>query len=71
MKKLISRDENPPIVVMWCVANEASTMEENAHAYFKELIEETRKWDDRPLMNVNLILIEPQKCFVSSLVDVM
>ncbi|SDI13732.1 hypothetical protein SAMN05216352_10532 [Alteribacillus bidgolensis] len=46
-------------------------MEENAHAYFKELIEETRKWDDRPLMNVNLILIEPQKCFVSSLVDVM
>ena len=71
MKRLIERDQNHPSVVIWCVANEASTMEENARPYFKEIIEEVRRLDSRPIMNVNLMLIEPEKCQVSDLVDVI
>ncbi|MGY4691629.1 beta-glucuronidase [Salibacterium sp. K-3] len=71
MKQLITRDKNHPSVVMWCVANEASTMEANAYDYFKELTAETRSLDDRPIMNVNLMLIDPGQCVVSPLVDVI
>lgn len=71
MKDLIRRDKNHPSVVIWCVANEASTMEKKAGEYFKTLIEEIRKEDSRPIMNVNLMLIEPGKCEVSKYVDII
>ncbi|WZL80626.1 beta-glucuronidase [Vallitaleaceae bacterium 9-2] len=70
-KEMIARDKNHPSVVMWSLANEASTMEEKAEPYFKTLVEATRKMDDRPLLNVNLMLIEPGKCNVSKYFDVI
>lgn len=70
-KELIARDKNHPCVVMWSLANEASVMEPNAGKYFKELVEETRKLDDRPLINVNIMLAEPGKCHVSKYFDVI
>ncbi|MDQ0338264.1 beta-glucuronidase [Caldalkalibacillus uzonensis] len=70
-RDMIRRDKNHPCVVMWSLANEASTMEENAEPYFRKLVDETRKLDDRPLMIVNLMLIEPKKCRVSKLFDVI
>ncbi|WP_147803644.1 beta-glucuronidase [Alkalicoccus halolimnae] len=71
MEMLIRRDRNHPSVVMWCVANEASTMEEKAGAYFEPIINKVRELDSRPVMNVNLMLIEPEKCQVSKMVDVI
>lgn len=70
-KELIARDKNHPSVIMWSLANEASTMEPNSEKYFETLVSETRKIDDRPLMNVNLMLIEPGKCRVSKYFDVI
>lgn len=70
-KELIARDKNRPSVVMWSLANEASVMEPNAEKYFKSLVDETRKLDDRPLMNVNIMLAEPGKCYVSKLFDIV
>ncbi|SMP50756.1 beta-glucuronidase [Anoxynatronum buryatiense] len=69
--EMIARDKNHPSVVMWSLANEASVMEPRAEAYFKELAEAARKMDDRPLLNVNLMLIEPGKCNVSKYFDVV
>ncbi len=70
-REMISRDKNHPSVVMWSLSNEASVMEPNAEKYFKTLVETTRKLDDRPLLNVNLMLIEPGKCHVSKYFDVI
>jgi beta-glucuronidase len=70
-KELIARDKNYPSVVMWSLANEASTTEAKAGEFFKKLVEKTREMDDRPLLNVNLMLIEPGKCNVSKLFDVI
>lgn len=70
-KELIARDKNHPCVVMWSLANEASVMEPKAGEYFKELVKETRKLDDRPLINVNIMLAEPGKCHVSKYFDVI
>ncbi len=70
-KELIARDKNHPSVIMWSLSNEASTMEPKAEEYFKNLVEEVRKADDRPLFNVNLMLIEPGKCNVSKYFDVI
>ena len=68
---MIKRDKNHPCVVMWSLANEASTTEPNAESYFKKLVEETRKLDSRPLMNVNIMLTEPGKCKVSKYFDIV
>lgn len=70
-KEMINRDKNHPSIVMWSLANEASVMEPNAKNYFKRLVRETRKLDDRPLLNVNLMLIEPNGCKVSEYFDVI
>ncbi|SCX99712.1 beta-glucuronidase [Alkaliphilus peptidifermentans] len=70
-REMIARDKNHPSVVMWSLANEASVMEPKAESYFQKLVEETRKIDDRPLLNVNLMLIEPGKCNVSKYFDVI
>lgn len=71
LQRLIERDRNHPSVIMWSLSNEASTMEPEAEVYYKDLVELVRKLDDRPIMNVNLMLIEPEKCFVSKLVDII
>lgn len=71
VKEMIKRDKNHPCVVMWSLANEASTTEPNAESYFKKLVEETRKLDSRPLMNVNIMLTEPGKCKVSKYFDIV
>src|SRR5690625_2340861 len=71
MRQLINRDKNHPSVIMWSIANEASTMEAGAKHYFKPIVEEVRSLDSRPIMNVNLMLIQPEECIVSDLVDVI
>ncbi len=70
-KEMIARDKNHPAVVMWSLSNEASVMEPKAEVYFEKLVTETRKVDDRPLINVSLMLIEPGKCKVSKFFDVI
>ncbi|MBX0356843.1 beta-glucuronidase [Halobacillus sp. Nhm2S1] len=71
LKELIYRDWNHPSVVMWSISNEASTMEKEAEPYFKSLIQMVRELDNRPVMNVNLMLIEPERCVVSKHCDVI
>lgn len=54
MTELISRDRNHPSVVMWSIANEPSSWEENARTYFKDVIEAVRKLDShRPVTMVS------------------
>lgn len=69
--EMIMRDKNHPCVVMWSLANEASVMEIKAATYFETLVNHTRKLDDRPLTNVNLMLINPGECQVSKYFDVI
>lgn len=70
-KEMIARDKNHPSVVMWSLSNEASVMEPNAENYFERLVTETKEMDDRPLLNVSLMLINPGKCNVSKFFDVI
>ena len=54
MTELISRDRNHPSVVMWSIANEPSSWEENARTYFKDIIDTVRKLDaHRPVTMVS------------------
>lgn len=54
MTELISRDRNHPSVVMWSIANEPSSWEENARTYFKDIIDTVRKLDShRPVTMVS------------------
>ncbi len=71
LEKLIERDQNHPSVIMWSISNEASTMEPEAEEYFLPLVDLVRKLDKRPIMNVNLMLIEPERCVVSKHMDVI
>ena len=51
---MYNRDKNHPCVMMWSVANEAATHEEEAVPYFKEVIETMRSLDDtRPVTMVH------------------
>lgn len=50
LKELIQRDFNNPSVIMWSVANEATTDREEARSYFKALADLVRSLDDtRPV----------------------
>jgi len=70
IRELIQRDKNHPSVVMWSVANEATTYEKKALPYFKKVVEEVRKLDPtRPVTIVNSS--SPDKCKVSHLFDVI
>jgi beta-glucuronidase len=70
IKEMIDRDKNHPSVVMWSVANEAATFEEEAEEYFKKVIEETRKLDPtRPVTLVESTSYKDTK--VSKYVDVI
>ncbi|MFN3698646.1 MAG: beta-glucuronidase, partial [Dictyoglomus sp.] len=70
MRELISRDKNHPCIVMWSIANEAATYEEEAEEYFKRVIEETRKLD--PTRPVTIVESSgPDETKVSKYVDVI
>ncbi|MEI6055084.1 MAG: beta-glucuronidase [Lentisphaerota bacterium] len=71
LRRLVKRDKNHPSVIMWSISNEASTMEPACEDYFRRLCEVVRSIDKRPLINVDIMLIEPGKCFVSKYVDVI
>jgi len=50
MREFIARDKNRPSVILWSVANEAASYEEDAYPYFEELISTTRQADPtRPI----------------------
>ncbi|XP_065054436.1 beta-glucuronidase-like [Rhopilema esculentum] len=50
MEELVHRDKNHPSVVMWSVANEPKSQYQIAEAYFRSVIEYTRKLDpNRPV----------------------
>ncbi|MFC1762307.1 beta-glucuronidase [Planctomycetota bacterium] len=50
LQELIERDRNSPSVIMWSVANEATTDREDAKTYFKALADLTRDLDStRPI----------------------
>lgn len=71
LRRLVKRDKNHPSVIMWYISNEASTMEPASEDYFRRLCEVVRSMDKRPLINVDIMLIEPGKCFVSKYVDIV
>lgn len=53
LTELYQRDKNHPCVIMWSVANEAQTQDENAPAYFAEVAAHIRALDaTRPIVNV-------------------
>lgn len=70
VKDLIARDKNHPSVVMWSLANEPVTYEDEALSYFSKLVEETRKLDPtRPITIVENTEAERSK--VAHLFDVI
>ena len=69
-RELIDRDKNHPCVVMWSVANEATTYEDGALPYFKRVVEEVRRLDaSRPVTIVEYSF--PEECKVAQLFDVI
>lgn len=70
VRELIDRDKNHPCVVMWSVANEATTYEDGALPYFKRVVEEVRLLDSsRPVTIVQYSF--PEECKVAQLFDVV
>lgn len=67
---LIARDKNHPSVVMWSLANEASTFQDEAVPYFRQLADTARRLDpQRPITIVQWPL--PDKCKVAQFFDVI
>lgn len=73
MDELIQRDKNHPCVVMWSVANEPASWEDNARPYFKDVIDATRRFDPtRPITMVSYGFPYGERtCQVSDMVDVI
>ncbi|SUT92435.1 beta-galactosidase/beta-glucuronidase [[Actinobacillus] rossii] len=73
IRELIQRDKNYACVVMWSIANEASTAEEGAYEYFEPLFKLARELDpqNRPCCFVNLLLATPETDVVAPLTDVI
>lgn len=70
LTELYQRDKNHPCVIMWSVANEARTREENAVKYFTEVAKHIRSLDKtRPIANVMVENVDLDK--VSHLFDVL
>ena len=62
LTELYERDKNHPCVIMWSVANEAQTKDENAVQYFTEIVTHVRNLDKtRPVVNVLYDTIEDDK----------
>ncbi|RAV04096.1 beta-glucuronidase [Paenibacillus sp. YN15] len=67
---MIARDKNHPSIVMWSLANEAATFQEEAVPYYKEVSDLARKLDaSRPITIVEWAL--PDKCQVAQMFDVI
>jgi len=70
LKDMYARDKNHPSVVMWSVANEAATYEENSVPYFTKVIDEMRGLDNtRPITMVHTSPGEADR--ISHLLDVI
>lgn len=70
LSELYQRDKNHPCVIMWSVANEARTREENALHYFTEVASHIRALDNtRPITNVMVEKVDLDR--VSHLFDVI
>ncbi len=69
IRELVARDAHHPSVVMWSVANEASTYEPASRAYFERCVELFRSLDDRPLTLPQSS--NPEECRVQDLLDVV
>ena len=70
LTELYERDKNHPCVIMWSVANEARTSEENALAYFSDVVAHIRALDDtRPIANVMVEGVDEDR--VSQLFDIL
>lgn len=73
MQDLIDRDKNHPCVVMWSIANEPSSWEDNARLYFKDIIDAVRSADPhRPVTMVSYAFpYGSRKDKVADLLDVV
>jgi beta-glucuronidase len=70
--ELVARDKNHPSVVLWSIANEPDTLQNEARDYFAPLAAATRELDPtRPVAFVNFMLATPDRCVVSDLFDVL
>jgi beta-glucuronidase len=69
IRELVTRDRNHPSIVMWSVANEASTYEPASREYFKRCIELFRELDDRPVTLAQSS--SANECQVQDLLDVV
>ncbi len=69
IEQLMERDKNHPSVVMLSVSNESATHEENARAYFSDVIAYARSVTDLPITIVEYTQVE--NCKVGDLVDVI
>ena len=50
LEEMISRDKNHPSVIVWSIANEASTYEKKSEGYFLELVKRAKELDaTRPI----------------------
>lgn len=70
MEELIARDKNHPSIVMWSIANEPASFEEESGEYFRKVIEKTKELDPtRPVTLVESSRYEETKA--SNYVDVV
>jgi beta-glucuronidase len=72
LRELIARDKNHPCVVMWCVANEPSSIEDGAREYFEPLVQLARKLDStRPVTHASVMFASPGNDQIADLFDVL
>jgi beta-glucuronidase len=72
IRELVARDKNHPSVVMWCVSNEPSSIEDGAREYFEPLVKLTRDLDPtRPVLYTSFLFATPENDRIADLFDVL
>jgi beta-glucuronidase len=72
IRELIARDKNHPSVVMWCVSNEPSSIEDGAREYFEPLVTLTRELDPtRPVTHASVMFATTANDKIADLFDVL
>ncbi|NCB85972.1 MAG: beta-glucuronidase [Gammaproteobacteria bacterium] len=72
ISELIARDKNHPCVVAWSITNEPDSSPDNAYAYFKPLVDETRRLDpSRPVTYASVMFVNAEKDKIAALFDVI
>ncbi|MDR2988472.1 MAG: beta-glucuronidase [Nocardiopsaceae bacterium] len=72
IRELIDRDKNHPSVVMWCISNEPSSIEDGAREYFEPLVGLTRELDPtRPVLYTSFLFATPDNDRIADLFDVL